>query len=125
MKSPVVNETIAERIRARDWGALSTHLDSHGWATIDSLLDPDECRAVADLYPDDGRFRSHIARARHGFGRGQYKYFRHRLPQLVADLRSALYPRLAPIANRWNESMGLPVRFPTRHVEFLDRCHRA
>jgi len=77
------------------------------------------------MYSDDRRFRSHVIMARHGFGRGEYKYFAYPLPEPVAAFRSSLYPRLAPIANRWNESMGVPVRYPSAHAEFLARCHEA
>ena len=89
------------------------------------LLTASECAAIASLYADDSRFRSHIIMARHGFGRGEYKYFAYPLPEKVADLRTALYPRLVPIANRWNESMGIAVRYPGAHADFITRCHNA
>jgi hypothetical protein len=116
---------IADRVDAIDWTDLSAHLDGHGWATIEKMLSATECRGIAGLYDDDSRFRSHVVMARHGFGRGEYKYFRYPLPDIIADLRTALYPRLAPIANRWNESMGSDARYPAEHAEFLERCHRA
>jgi uncharacterized protein len=122
---PVVARDIAARVAAVDWAGASTDLDAHGWAMVDSLLTPQECRAIAGLYDDPGRFRSHVVMARHGFGRGEYKYFAYPLPEIVAELRAALYPRLAPIANRWNVSMGIAVRFPEAHAAFLERCHRA
>jgi uncharacterized protein len=122
---PVVARDIAARVAAVDWAGASTDLDAHGWAMVDSLLTPQECRAIAGLYDDAGRFRSHVVMARHGFGRGEYKYFAYPLPEIVAELRTALYPRLAPIANRWNVSMGIAVRFPEAHAAFLERCHRA
>ena len=118
-------KSIDERVGAIDWTETAAHLDGHGWATIGRLLGADECRAVAGLYDDDGAFRSRVVMARHGFGRGEYKYFRYPLPNLIAELRAALYPRLAPIANRWNESMRLEVRYPPQHAEFLERCHEA
>jgi hypothetical protein len=122
---PVVARDIAARVAAIDWAGASTDLDAHGWAMVDSLLTPQECRAIAGLYDDAARFRSHVVMARHGFGRGEYKYFAYPLPEIVAELRTALYPRLAPIANRWHASMGVTVRFPETHAAFLERCHQA
>lgn len=92
---------------------------------LERLLSPDECRALAGLYSDETRFRSRVVMARHGFGCGEYKYFSYPLPGMVADLRSALYPRLAPIANRWNAAMRIDVRYPQTHADFLARCHEA
>ena len=116
---------IASRIDAYPWANLSKHLDAHGWAMMTKLLTASECEAVAGLYADDHQFRSHIVMARHGFGRGEYKYFSYPLPDKVADLRRALYARLAPIANRWNVSMGIDVRYPDVHADFIARCHEA
>lgn len=113
------------RVDARDWTRLSADLDEHGFATIDKVMDEDECRAIAQLYGDDRRFRSHIVMARHGFGRGEYKYFSHPLPEIVSALRTALYARLAPLANRWNERMGVETRYPETHAAFIERCHAA
>jgi len=123
--TPMGEKGIAERVDAIDWTEIAAHLDGHGWATIERFLSTDECRVIAGVYDDDSAFRSRIVMARHGFGRGEYKYFRYPLPDIIADLRAALYPRLAPIANRWNESMRLDVRYPTEHAEFLERCHEA
>src|SRR2546430_5735552 len=95
---------INTRVGMLDWTSVSTHLDDHGWAMVEQLLTADECETIAGLYDDEGRFRSHVVMARHGFGRGEYKYFTYPLPDIVADLRRAIYPNLAPIANRWNES---------------------
>lgn len=117
--------SLAERIEAIDWTGVSAHLDGYGWAMFEKLLTAEECEAIARLYADDRRFRSHIVMARHGFGRGEYKYFSYPLPDLVVDLRTELYPRLAPIANRWNESMGIGVRYPEAHADFIERCHEA
>ncbi len=114
-----------DRVDAVDWGAASSALDADGFAVIPGLLDGDECRAIASLYPEDKVFRSHIHMARHGFGRGEYKYFAYPLPELIGDLRTALYPRLAAIANRWNDVLGDTVRFPPDHASFLKRCHKA
>jgi hypothetical protein len=116
---------IDSRVDAYPWSTVSEHLDAHGWAMLKKLLTTSECQAVAGLYADDHRFRSHIVMARHGFGRGEYKYFTYPLPDTVADLRTALYPRLTPIANRWNASMGIAVRYPDAHPDFLARCHKA
>ena len=92
---------------------------------MEKLLSPDECREIASLYPQDDRFRSKVVMGRHGFGRGEYKYFAYPLPDLIEGLRTALYPRLAPIANHWNELMRIDVRYPAGHAEFLERCHAA
>lgn len=110
---------------AIDWHGVSQHLDGHGNALIERLITPEECGELAALYPIDALFRSRVVMARHGFGRGEYKYFCYPLPDLVADLRTAFYPRLAPIANRWNTAVGINVRYPEKHVEYLDRCHAA
>jgi hypothetical protein len=104
---------------------ISADLDAHGWALFEKLLTPADCDAIAAMYEDDSRFRSHIVMARHGFGRGEYKYFSYPLPDRIAALRTALYQQLTPIANRWNESMGIDVRFPDAHADFIARCHKA
>jgi hypothetical protein len=104
---------------------ISADLDAHGWALFEKLLTPADCDAIASMYEDDSRFRSHIVMARHGFGRGEYKYFSYPLPDRIGALRTALYQQLAPIANRWNESMGIDVRFPDAHADFIARCHKA
>jgi len=116
---------INTRVGMLDWTSVSTHLDDHGWAMVEKLLTADECEAIAGLYGDDGRFRSHVVMARHGFGRGEYKYFTYPLQDIVSDLRSAISPNLASIANRWNESMGIDVSYPDAHADFIARCHKA
>jgi hypothetical protein len=113
------------RVAACDWEALASELDAYGCAVLPRLLAPEECRAIAALYADERRFRSHVVMARHGFGRGEYRYFRYPLPDLVGGLRTALYPRLAEVANAWNERMGLDERFPDDHAAFLRECHDA
>ena len=113
------------RVEAIDWEGASADLDARGSVTIERLIAPAQCAALAELYADDDLFRSRVMMARHGFGRGEYKYFRYPLPGIVAALRSALYPRLAPIANRWHAAMRSRVRFPDRHAEFIKRCHAA
>jgi hypothetical protein len=112
-------------VRGYDWASISAHLDAHGWAPLPRLLCPEECADLAALYDDEGWFRSRVVMARHGFGRGEYRYFRYPLPGVVAALREALYPRLVPVANRWNASMGVDVRFPDAHARFIERCHEA
>ena len=118
-------EGIAARVEALDWTAVSADLDRHGCATTPALFTPSECAELAARYVDDTQFRSRVVMARHGFGRGEYKYFAYPLPDAVETLRTALYPQLAAIANRWNEAMGVAVRFPASHRDFLDRCHKA
>jgi len=102
-----------------DWKIISNELSDYGCARIDRLISSDECREIAELYPHEEQFRSHIHMARHGFGKGEYRYFKYPLPDLIAGLRTALYPRLAPIANHWNESLSVDVRFPDGLAEFI------
>lgn len=112
-----------ERVSAYDWKALSEELSDRGCAMMGKLLSPAQCRQIAKLYPDESRFRSHVHMARHGFGKGEYRYFKYPLPDLVGGLRTALYPKLADVANDWNERMGIDQRYPVRHAEFLQACH--
>ncbi len=116
---------IDSRLARYDWTAASDHLDGFGWAMLPGLLGTGECERVANLYSDDRLFRKRIVMAQHGFGRGEYKYFGYPLPAPVAELRAGAYPRLVPIANRWNEAMRIAARFPESHREFLRRCHEA
>jgi len=122
---PVPSSGNATRVDAIDWAQAETDLDAQGCAVLKGLLTPEECREVSGLYPDDARFRSRVIMGRHGFGRGEYKYFSYPLPDLIAALRPALYSRLRGIANRWNEAMGIDIRYPDRHDAFLKRCHDA
>jgi hypothetical protein len=108
-----------------DWPGVSAELDAQGWAVLPGLLTDAECTAVAGLYGPGEGFRSQVVMARHGFGRGEYRYFSYPLPPLVQTLRAGLYRRLAPLANRWHERMGMAVRFPDEHAAFIDRCHGA
>jgi hypothetical protein len=108
-----------------DWTSLYAALDAQGWALLPRLLTADECETTAAGYDSGQGFRSHVVMARHGFGQGEYRYFSYPLPPLVQRLRATLYPRLAPIANRWHERMGKAARFPDDHAAFLDRCHAA
>jgi hypothetical protein len=112
-------------IQTLDWERISWELDDQGNAILERILSVDECHAFAALYPDDSLFRSRVVMSRHGFGRGEYKYFNNPLPEIIAELRTAIYPRLAQIANRWNALMGLEVHYPETHSEFLKRCHDA
>ena len=121
----MVSPGIAARVEAIDWGEVESELDAQGCAVIRGLISADESSALAALYPDDRHFRSRIVMSRHGFGRGEYKYFSYPLPDLIAALRPALYGRLQRIANRWNEAMGIDIRYPERHEAFLKRCHDA
>jgi hypothetical protein len=116
---------VAIRLGVRDWGEVTNELDAQGCAVIEKLLTPEECNALAGLYPEEGCFRSRVIMARHGFGRGEYKYFSYPLPGIIADLRTSIYSLLAPIANRWNEAMGIDVHYPEELGDFLKRCHEA
>ena len=108
-----------------NWLELERELDTQGNAVLHQLISLEECGQLAALYDQEGGFRSRVVMARHGFGRGEYKYFDYPLPPLIAELRTNLYQQLAPIANRWNEAMGIEVRYPGSHAEFLERCHQA
>jgi hypothetical protein len=116
---------LAVQIAALDWAGIAAQLDNYGCATTSPLLTQDQCEALAASYGSDALFRSRVVMARHGFGRGEYKYFAYPLPDVVAVLRAALYPPLADIANRWNEALGIGVRFPREHAAYLARCHKA
>lgn len=107
------------------WPDIESSLEHDGHAVVRGLLTPGDCRALIAGYTDDERFRSTIDMARHGFGQGEYRYFAYPLPGVIAALRTALYARLAPIANRWNEALGAQSRFPADHAAYLARCHRA
>lgn len=114
-----------DRLDRFDWPALCASLDAQGWAVLPQLLTPDECAATAALYDRGDGFRSHVVMARHGFGRGEYRYFSYPLPPLVQAFREIAYPRLAPLANRWAERTGRPERYPPEFATFLQRCHDA
>jgi len=123
--APVAPAALAERVQAIDWAAVARELDAQGAARIERLLMPGECTGLAALYAHDAHFRSRVVMARHGFGRGEYRYFRYPLPAPIAELREAFYAPLAPIANRWHDALGIAVRFPATHAEFIARCHAA
>jgi len=114
-----------ERIDGFDWQRIGSDLDQQGNALMKQILSPEKCRSIAELYPSDSVFRSRVVMERHGFGRGEYKYFSYPLPELLSDLRTAVYRHLVPIANRWNEAMKIDVRYPERHADFIERCHKA
>lgn len=114
-----------DRVGNYDWNTLGGDLSQYGCAVLEKLLTPEECRQIAALYPHEEHFRSQIHMARHGFGKGEYRYFRYPLPELLGGLRTALYPRLAPIANEWNARMGDATRYPAEHADFLKACHAA
>jgi hypothetical protein len=122
---PAASPDIVARVDAIDWAQATSDLDAQGWTVLQGLLTLVECRALAALYGDDAHFRSRIVMGRHGFGRGEYKYFAYPLPDLIAQLRPALYARLQNVANRWNEAMGIDIRYPDGHEAFLKRCHQA
>jgi hypothetical protein len=116
---------VADRVELLDWTRIAGELDAQGSATIPALLAPDECDSLVKRYDVDGLYRSRVVMGRHGFGRGEYKYYRYPLPDLVGELRAAIYPHLAPVANRWSQAMRLDVGYPDRHEDFIARCHAA
>jgi hypothetical protein len=125
---PVIDaapQDLAARIAVLDWARISADLDAHGCATTGVLLNADECDGLREAYDSDALFRSHVIMARHGFGRGEYKYFAYPLPETVAILREFLYPPLAEIANTWSSAQGRPRHYPSEHEEYLVRCHKA
>jgi len=119
------NADIGERMAALDWERIAGSLDTDGHAIANALLTPKECDAVTALYADEKGFRSRVVMARHGYGCGEYRYFAYPLPILVAALRAAFYPKLAEVANRWNEAMNMETRYPADHAAYLRLCHRA
>jgi uncharacterized protein len=125
LRTGIHADNVIRRLGTIDCERVSDDLDAYGSSMLERVLAGNECQALAGLYSDDRLFRSRIVMARHGFGRGEYKYFEYPLPEVVMDLRTAIYPRLVPIANRWNSALGIEVRFPEKHVDFLKRCHAA
>jgi uncharacterized protein len=124
-KKSTAAESAIARVSALDWDRISQDLNNYGCATVEHVLAPDECRGLRELYQQDDLFRSRVVMGRHGFGRGEYKYFGYPLPGLIAELRTSLYRRLAPVANRWNTAMGVEVRYPEAHADFIRTCHDA
>ena len=118
-------EAMAARLETVDWTMIQTDLDDRGWAVLPGLLDSRECVEISSLWDEQDRFRSRVLMARHGFGRGEYRYLSYPLPGRVAALRTILYPPLAAIANRWGEALGVEHSYPDSHADFLERCHEA
>jgi uncharacterized protein len=114
-----------ERIGNVSWDKVAADVNETGWSMLQGVLTANEATATAALYSGHPNFRSTVVMARHGFGRGEYKYFAYPLPPLVADLRASIYPHLSSIANHWNQLMGIDVRFPDAHEQFIARCHQA
>jgi hypothetical protein len=123
--SVTADKALTQQIDDCNWDEHAMQLGRRGWTRLERVLDPEQARPLAALYDNDAHFRSHIVMARHGFGQGEYKYFRYPLPDIISGLRTSLYARLAPIANAWNDTLGSAVRFPPTHAEFLSRCHDA
>jgi len=117
--------SIEKRVAALDWQRIAADLNAHGCAVVPALLAPGECKSIEKLYAAENLFRSRVVMARHGYGRGEYQYFAYPLPELVATLRTALYPGLAAIANAWNAKLNVDTRYPENHADYLARCHRA
>ncbi|HWO34719.1 MAG TPA: 2OG-Fe(II) oxygenase, partial [Candidatus Acidoferrum sp.] len=111
-----INVKPAARVDSLDWRRIGKELDQQGNAIIEQLLSPEECLTIAGLYPNDEIFRSRVIMGRHGFGRGEYKYFSYPLPDLLSELRTAVYSHLVPVANHWNEAMGIDLRYPEKHA---------
>ncbi len=125
MRATAAQTAIAERIGNLDWASLEAELDAQGWAVIPGLLEAAQCADVIGLYDRNDAFRKQVDMLRHGFGQGEYRYFAYPLPGLVQDLRASLYPRLAPLANRWSALLGGSASFPVDLETWLARCHRA
>src|SRR6201996_1502905 len=113
------------RIQALDWSQVTNELNDQGSSVLREVLTAEECVALSNLYPNERRFRSRVVMSRHGFGRGEYKYFSYPLPGIVQGLRTALYRELVPVANQWNEAMKIEGRYPNEHSDFIQRCHDA
>jgi uncharacterized protein len=120
-----LSPSLAERVAAMSWPRAFEDLDQQGAVLVSGLLSPEECRDLVTLYDDEPRFRSKVVMQRHGYGRGEYRYFDYPLPALVNELRALMFPRLAPLANRWHAALGMDVSFPETLPEFLARCHAA
>jgi hypothetical protein len=123
---PLPDATLAvSRIASLDWKLIADELNDAGNALLKNILTVQECEALASQYASDALFRSRVVMSRHGFGRGEYKYFRYPLPALLQGLRTSLYERLVRVANGWNEQMGIDIRYPAEHAAFIERCHQA
>ena len=113
------------QVESLDWQGIVDELNQSGNALLKGILTARECKALTSLYASDECFRSRVVMSRHGFGRGEYKYFSYPLPDILQELRTSLYKRLAPIANQWNQQMGIGVQYPAKHADFIERCHKA
>src|SRR5262245_44261682 len=118
-------KSVAERIDAIPWKQGTEELDADGNAIILRMLSSDECDRTRVLYEQQDIFRSQVVMERHGFGRGEYRYFRYPLPDLVAALRTSIYPHLVPAADAWNKALGIDIRYPAQHADYIERCRRA
>jgi uncharacterized protein len=125
MRAAAAKVPPAERVAGYDWDTIGAEINAYGCAVLPNLLTASECRGIAALYPAEKHFRSHIHMARHGFGKGEYRYFKYPLPAPIGELRTALYGRIVPFANAWNEHMKVAVRYPAQHAEYLKACHAA
>jgi len=121
----VMPADVSDRAASADWSPIADALDERGNAIVEGLLMPAECDALRALYSCDELFRSRVVMERHGFGRGEYKYFNYPLPDVVAELRTAIYLHLASVASRWNDALGIGVRYPETHAAYIRRCHAA
>ena len=117
--------SIEQCIAAIDWQRLTEEIDRQGWATTGPLLTSAERDELIASYDDEQRFRSRVVMARHGFGQGEYRYFAYPLPPLVQQLRESLYERLAALANRWRQALGMTEPFPPKFEDYILRCHAA
>ena len=120
-----IRGAVDQRVHDLNWQDIWHELDGQGNSVLGQVLFPEECAVLAGLYLEEKHFRSRVVMGQYGFGRGEYKYFHYPLPKLVAELRTAFYPHLVPIANRWNQALGRAVRYPERHSDFIERCHGA
>ena len=115
----------ADDVERYEWEEVGTNLNTFGAAVLPKLLTASECEDIAALYADEKHFRSHIHMARHGFGKGEYRYFKYPLPARIAELRTALYAHVVRFANAWSERMNIAVRYPQHHADYLKLCHDA
>src|SRR5262245_36212967 len=118
LTAAILMEHSIKRIISLDWEEILLGLDAQGNALLRGILSAEECRFLAGLYPDDELFRSRVVMARHGFGRGEYKYFKYPLPEIIAELRSTIYSQLVPLANRWNSALKIDVQYPEKHGDY-------
>jgi hypothetical protein len=117
--------SIMQGVEGSDWNAIGRDLNASGCAVLPRLLSQDECASIATLYAHEEHFRSHIHMARHGFGKGEYRYFKYPLPEPIGELRTALYAHAAALANTWNKRMNIDARYPAHHADYLEICHKA